>query len=347
MLNNEHNNGDLTSKLSYSAVTETNSIALTADSWAAERRCLDEFETAISEVDTTEMWGEYFSFLSERIMVIDLCHEGGFELSGTKSKSRQTIDEMRLEKFLDVAKRACEHKHLSADNIIIYVIKLLELGKVDEAYDVLITSNSYLSSIDLKIKLLQVTVQHKLNVLCMEDVTSSFMQTSILSGKMSPEQDKIFWSMWLELAGNRNDEKLLWQIVELAEKFNSPSVSWLKSCILEWYAKEKDVDACFDMYKSKFPAKPDGLQVTYKMIELLNSSLTRNLKGIEFCFEQAVDVHGKRNPDLWLDYLSHMLKTDPEKVGRIHWRAMKYLKPELTEKFVTGYTLLHIKQSEE
>ena len=71
------------------------------------------------------------------------------------------------------------------------------------------------------------------------------------------------------------------------------------------------------------------------------------LRGVKcvfpFCF-CSLSYGFMPSSDLWLQYIrAEMSYRDgqPENVGKLHWRAMKTLKPDLTAVFITQYSQLN------
>lgn len=66
-----------------------------------------------------------------------------------------------------------------------------------------------------------------------------------------------------------------------------------------------------------------------------------SLKHLRKCNEMSTLQFGKNNTSVWIDYIKFEMKHgDPKKVGDLHRRAVKTLNPELTEPFISEYSLM-------
>lgn len=321
-------------------------LILKADSWTAEKKCWEDFESAITEVNTSEMWKEYMMFLHERIN--EMSENGNvFEVTNhslrSASKHKETITDKRIQQFLSVADRGYKCNVLDSECYLIYANRLVLLGRTNDAIKLLHEYNKQTDSFyNIKLRLLELLTDNGNELDGNGNIKKFIEDLSESSSCMSQEQEKKFWTLWFEYAKGTNDEEYALKAVEVSEISKSSQTNMLKSLYIEWYVTLHSAENVVELYKQKLcTLTPPSLELIRTVIDILLSSETENKKSIISCYEDAVNSFGYEHPSIWLEYISYILKVDPLKVGKIHWRAMKNLKPVLVEEFISRYTLLN------
>ncbi|XP_039251990.2 U3 small nucleolar RNA-associated protein 6 homolog [Styela clava] len=331
------------------ATDSSDQVTLKADSWAAEKKCWEDFDSALIEVNNSEMWKEYITFLYERINDSTNNDKGKFEITNhtlrSSSKQRSVSDE-RIQHFISVSERGHKSKMLDDDCYLLYANQLAFLGRELEAIKIL---HACVEEPDcafaIKLRLLEMLVANeKISFEQNIDIKQFFRKLSKLISSMSQEEQDVFWTLWFDYAKKKNDEEFVLKAVEISETLKSSQSNRIKSLYIEWSVSRHGVENIMEIYEKKLCALcSPSLDLIKTVIKVLESSENQYVESITACYEDAVKNFGLEYPTVWLDYISHILKIDPVKVGKIHWRAMKTLKPDLVEEFVSGYTLIHAK----
>jgi len=77
-----------------------------------------------------------------------------------------------------------------------------------------------------------------------------------------------------------------------------------------------------------------------KLYEPMDKDATLGFKTrIASLLEKAITLYGKDSPDIWLKYVSIMMELgDIGNASRIHWRALKTLKPSKQSDYLLVYS---------
>ncbi|KAM3844584.1 U3 small nucleolar RNA-associated protein 6 homolog isoform 2-T2 [Vipera latastei] len=152
------------------------------------------------------------------------------------------------------------------------------------------------------------------------------------------------WTLWLEWsegASSKAETEALYQKSLLAT-LPADSIA-LKEKYLEWAHRTGGYKKAKQVFIRLQECRPFSLQFFKQMIQIEKEQESSKIFNIREYYERALREFGATEPDLWLDYIKEELNHSqgkPENCGSIHWRAMKTLKGEQVETFISKYTLL-------
>ena len=115
---------------------------------------------------------------------------------------------------------------------------------------------------------------------------------------------------------------------------------------VDWVFISRGIKQARKTYKCLMETPPVSYALYLKCITIETAGHVKvdlTLASLRELFEKALRDYGADHPDLWLKYMkvemSHR-EGEPGNVGKLHWRAMKSLKPELTAAFIAQYSQL-------
>lgn len=163
-----------------------------------------------------------------------------------------------------------------------------------------------------------------------------------------PKQESLpLWKRAVEFLSSGAPEKAI-PFIEKA-LFYPPNVcTWAKEKLLELQLLYHGYSAARKFYKRMLNLKPVSLNFFQRMIDLENSRALPDVDKLRSYFEHAVAEFGETNFDLWLKYILFELKHSegkPEQAGVLYHRAVKTLHDDLTDHFVSAYSLLDVIKS--
>ncbi|KAH7937036.1 hypothetical protein HPB49_007553 [Dermacentor silvarum] len=124
--------------------------------------------------------------------------------------------------------------------------------------------------------------------------------------------------------------------------------TYAKEKLLELHSLYRGYKAARKFYKRMLHLKPLSLAFFQRMIDMENSSAQPDADKLRSYFENAVAEFGETNFDLWMKYILFELKHPegkPEQAGVLYHRAVKTLHDDLTDHFISAYSLLDTSKS--
>ncbi|CAK8692663.1 unnamed protein product [Clavelina lepadiformis] len=304
-------------------------------------RVFSTFEDAVAEVDTQEMWGEYIDCL------LSLCGSdaGSNEtLGAADADTKPSI----LQQALKIILKAHNDEKVSADRYPKIIEFLINQGFLQEAEKLADDVCKVKVDAKLLLKKLQLTM-----LLAIDDDSYTLKTDSLFKEilkhrkMMSLKQELEFWSTWVQWAIAIDDEEQAKNVAtKLCVGCRPEALISMQDIFLKWVAVKRGVLASYQIFKSEMcDLRTPSLQLFQSVLHMLTAIPDVKSKSVQDCFEQALSAHGLNCPDLWLQYIGFCQKTGgslTSKAGELHWRAMKNLKPDLTESFIASYTLLGV-----
>ncbi|KAH3873451.1 hypothetical protein DPMN_036686 [Dreissena polymorpha] len=121
-----------------------------------------------------------------------------------------------------------------------------------------------------------------------------------------------------------------------------------KEFFLEYEYLQHGIAHTRTVYNRLCKYKPLSQQLYRAYISMELAQPKPKMKLVRAAYEEALREHGDQAPDLWLDYIrleSSGLKGKMEKVGQIHFRAVKALQGAHNQEFLRRYTLLQTSEA--
>ncbi|XP_043248218.1 U3 small nucleolar RNA-associated protein 6 homolog [Colletes gigas] len=281
--------------------------------------CNKVYQTALKKIKTEEMWSLYIECL------IEINQKGG-PLPNFKRKLLKTAFTQAHQ-----AKKLKEKSYL-------YWVNMLNVEKRDETTekklkDILcIATEAVPTSVSLwhaRLRYLLVSGQE-------DEAESIFSKiTQILGEKSLP-----LWRMRILHAQAKSPEKTQEIFQEVIQGY--PNIAQeIKPTYIEWLVLTKSIQAARKIYDDLCLQPPFSIELHKKMTELELMQPEISLKRTRRCHEMSTLQFGRSNTSVWIDYVSFEMKHgDPKKVGELHRRAVKTLEPELTDSFISEYSLI-------
>uniref|UniRef100_H2ZPF7 U3 small nucleolar RNA-associated protein 6 homolog C-terminal domain-containing protein n=1 Tax=Ciona savignyi TaxID=51511 RepID=H2ZPF7_CIOSA len=249
---------------------------------------------------------------------------------------------MVAERFLKLAEHAHNGKHLNASRYVSWIDFLLQCGDAFRAFNVI--SDVCDSNNDPELWLKRLQIAHLVAVENDVDLELLFNKTLHFAKQMTRKQQCTFWSLWMHSCVAIDAES---QAEDLITKKSvgccSEALGILQHIYLSWVALKYDVNHAYQSFLRQVKPTRNPTAEQYKdVLKLLHSSPNIKQAVVEECYEFALQDHGSNNPDLWISYVQSLTEANKaRKCGEIYWRAVKSLKPELTETFVAKYSLIN------
>lgn len=281
--------------------------------------CNKVYQTALKKIKTEEMWSLYIECL------IEINQKAG-PLPNFKKKLLKTAFTQAHQ-----AKKLKEKYYL-------HWINILNVEKKDETTekklkDILcMATEAVPSSVSLwhaRLRYLLVSGQD-------DEAETIFSKiTQILGEKSLP-----LWKMRILHAQAKSSEKTE-EIFQAAVHGHPNIAREIKPTYIEWLVLTKSIQAARKIYDSLCLQPPFSIELHKKMIELELMQPEISLKHTRKCYEMSMLQFGRNNTNVWIDYITFEMKYgDPKKVGELHRRAVKTLEPELTDSFISEYSLI-------
>uniref|UniRef100_H2Y152 U3 small nucleolar RNA-associated protein 6 homolog n=1 Tax=Ciona intestinalis TaxID=7719 RepID=H2Y152_CIOIN len=292
--------------------------------------CYQDFDKAVKEIDTPEMWSKYFNF------ALSMCQQSQpNQVSGPDS-----LFSLSSEQLMKVADHCHGNNILTCQQYIAWVDFLLKTGQLSSAYDVLCEVCGRRDEVELWLKRLKVAhLGNGENI----DLNELFQLTCKFSNEMTKKQQEIFWSMWMQNCVVSDAEETAESVLtNKAVGCCCEAALALQHVYLKWMAVKYNVNHAYQMFMTKIKNTRTPTPEQYKdVLELLNLSPSVAQSTLQECYEHALHDHGETDPGLWLDYMKFLTqKENMKKCGHVYWRALKTLKPEFTDDFVSQHSML-------
>lgn len=315
-------------------------VVRTADMWAAEKRCWEDFEVAVKELGSPEMWHEYLRFLISRASMCKKCDD---DLMMLDSSPMVAHADDRRGKLMSVFERGHKSRVLRSGSYLQYIKYLISTNGHDKAVALLEECSEFMQCRAIKLQLLELATDKV-------TVVKEGLADSILSAlrecisDMDGDEEKSFWASYSTYARLTKSNELLWQGLKDAKAHRSASVSKFAMYILELECS-RDIDAGFGVYKNRLlSACPNSYELFDTMLTRLKDASSSRHKVFSCC-ETSVDYFGKCSPRFWLEYITVAMEYDHVRVTSLYWKAMKTLDSKHVTEFSESYALLQVKRS--
>lgn len=280
--------------------------------------CNKVYQTAVKNIKTEEMWSLYIECL------LEINHKPG--LPNYKRK---------------LLKSAFTQAHQAKKLKEKYYLQWINMFNVDEKDENTEKKLSGILSgatetIPNSVSLWHARLRYLLVAGQDEEAVPVFSEaTQALGAKSLP-----LWKMRILHVQSKSPEKT--EEVFKAALQSHPNIAQdIKPIYVEWLVLAKGILVARKVYDSLSLQPPCSLEFHKKMAELELIQPEISLKNARKPHEMAILHFGKSNTNVWIDYILFEMKHgDPKKVGDIHRRAVKTLEPELTDAFISEYSLL-------
>ncbi|KAK8786667.1 hypothetical protein V5799_023552 [Amblyomma americanum] len=279
------------------------------------------FEQALERLPSETMWKLYIQFSLELL-----------EKSNSEKQAAK-----RLRQVLSLMERASSEELLTFDHHQEWV-KLLQSCNVEK--DTLACARAAVqrwpSSTEAWLLLLELLIVTTPGT---EDVLKTFEEAL---GAIPKQESLPIWKRALEWMSSACPEST----IPFFEKalFYPPTVClYVKEKLLECYYLYHGYKAARKFYKRMLRLKPLSLSFFQHMIDIENSSASPDAERLRTYFEHATAEFGETNVDLWMKYVLFELKHPqgkPEQAGVLYHRAVKTLQDDLTDQFISSYSLV-------
>lgn len=308
--------------------------------WAAEKRCWEDFEVALKELSSSEMWHEYLRFLISRASLCKSCDD---DLSLESSPMAANAKE-RLEKLATVFERGHKSKVLQPGSYLQYIKYLISTKEHDEAIRLLEECSEFMHCKAVKLKLLELITDNVTGI--KEELASKIInELKEYVSDLTDDEANMFWILYSTYARSTKSVEILWQGLKDAKMYRSRHVSKFAISVLELEC-DRDIEAGFGVYRNRLlSACPDSYELFDTMLTKLKEVSTNNQSKILSCFEISMDYFGKGSPKFWQEYVTFAMDFDRGKVTSIYWKAMKNLDSKYVTEFSESYAILQAKQS--
>lgn len=308
--------------------------------WAAEKRCFEDFEAAVEDLNCAEIWHEYLAFLVTR------------SGRGTDAGDVLLLDSTPTDVYSDERREkltsAFEHGHrlrtLSSDTYLLYVGYLVDTKKQSEAVVLLKECSQFVVCRKIRLKLLELA-SRDVSALDSETVGKIILDLQPCVADMGKEERLCFWQSWARYAEAVGSKDLMMRGLRLAKRHSVGAVANFVRPLLDLECG-RDVVAGFGVFKNRLlPACGGCIEVFSEMLARLKNAERLNPSLLRDCFESSESYYGKSSVEFWLKYVSFAIRYQIADVASLHWKAMKTLDSELVAEFSEGYTILQAKRS--
>lgn len=284
------------------------------------------FEQALVRLPTETMWKLYIQFQ------LELLEQSSSEKQAAK----------RLRQVDTLMERASNEELLTFEHHQEWV-KLLQSCKEHEAALACAQASAkrWPRSVDAWLLLLELLIARGPGA---EDVLKAFEEA--LSA--IPKQESLpVWKRAMEFLSSESPEETI-PFLEKALFYPHDVCTYAKEKLLELHSLYRGYKAARKFYKRMLQLKPLSLAFFQRMIDMENSSAQPDADKLRSYFENAVAEFGETNFDLWMKYILFELKHPegkPEQAGVLYHRAVKTLHDDLTDHFISAYSLLDTSKS--
>ncbi|XP_054716676.1 U3 small nucleolar RNA-associated protein 6 homolog [Uloborus diversus] len=270
------------------------------------------YDEAVESQPTEKMWSFYLEFLFSLVKSV-------------KENKKRKLQDTLLSKFEEAANAG----HLSLVYYSHWSDLLFERGREDDALAVSLSAARKANRVSHWVRCITLHIR---------GLKSSKTVYLLLMEALSTLKEKDtmpLWKLGVEWLSICDPEKL----IEFFEKgiHQSKEVSLpLKEMYLEATMLRNGPEAATELYKKLKKMGPISLQLIRKIVAIEKGQLKPSLELLRKYFEDGVKEFGATHIDIWLDYMkfeSEQSGCGPANQGRLFWRAMKTLKPELTKEF--------------
>lgn len=279
-----------------------------------DNQAYSEMEKAVEEFNTELMWDQYIQFAYQLA-----CDE----------EMPESISQQRFDKFLSiVSKGKTDPSHY------VLVMKLMMIrGLYTEAIN--FVGDAYKENGELCLL--------RLKAQCSADIEEpNFYYTLKYIQSTSIESQKSFWDQWMTWSIRNDDEELAKKIaVDLSDGYKEETTNKMRITYLQWLVLLHDAKYSFKMFLENFNSKCKSVDFHQELI-VFYENCEISFNKLSQLYEKALHNHGNSHVHIWINYLrSARNHGKVTKCGSIYAEAIKALKPELVEQFITEYTSLY------
>lgn len=280
--------------------------------------CNKVYQTAVKKIKTEEMWSMYIECLIE-------------------INEKPSLPNFKRKLLKTALSQAHQAKKLK-EKYYLHWINMLNTEKKDENTNkklkeiLSMATETIPSSISLWHARLRYLFAHGEE----DEAEAAFSKaTQILGEKSLP-----LWKLKILHVQAKSPERNE-QVFQAAMQAHPTIAQEIKSTYIEWLALTKNIQTARKVYDNICLQPPFSLELNNKMIELELTQPEISVKHVRKCNEMSILQFGKNNINVWIEYIKFEMKHgDPKKVGELHRRAVKTLEPELTDSFISVYSLL-------
>ncbi|XP_076230226.1 U3 small nucleolar RNA-associated protein 6 homolog isoform X2 [Nomia melanderi] len=281
--------------------------------------CNKVYQTALKKLKTEEMWSLYIECLIE---------------INEKDRSLPNFKRKLLKSAFSQAHQAKKLK----EKYYLHWVNMLNVDLKDETTNKKIKEILCMATEALpnSVSLWHARLRYLLTSGQEEEVETLFFKViEILGEKSLP-----LWKMRILHMQAKNPERTE-EIFQAALQGHPNVAQEIKPTYIEWLVLTKSIQTARKAYDNLCLQPPFSIEMHKKMMELEFMQPEMSLKHLRKCNEMSTLQFGKSNASVWIDYIKFEMKHgDPKKVGDIHRRAVKTLNPELTEPFISEYSLM-------
>ncbi|XP_066601747.1 U3 small nucleolar RNA-associated protein 6 homolog isoform X2 [Prorops nasuta] len=280
--------------------------------------CNKVYQTAVKKIKTEEMYSYYIECLIE-------INQQSEKLPNFKKKLLKTA--------LSQAHQAKKLK----EKYYLYWIDLLDKDETDETNKTKLKTilSSATEIIPDSINLWNIRLRHLIASDLEDESATVFNEATRTLG----EKSLPLWKMRLMYVQAKNPEGVE-DIFKAALQAELNIAKEIKPIYIEWLVLSKNIHEARKVYECLAKNPPFSLELHTKMAEIELMQPEISLNNARLPYEMSILQFGKINVNVWLDYIKfEMNHGDIEKPGKIHARAVKTLEPNLTESFISEYSL--------
>ncbi|KAL5473165.1 hypothetical protein EMCRGX_G027613 [Ephydatia muelleri] len=277
--------------------------------------------------DLAKLWAKYSQWALERVK----CSTHSMELETGATR-----------RLLRVFRKALDTGHVTEDMFSCYIGTLLGLGLSEEAVQIgSKATERYPKSVPMWLLRLRT-----LDAVGGDQSMEAVMAVYEKAIHTVPKEEALpIWVGWIQRSVNLYTmQDNIEHIFQAALACGVPGIRDVL-CVqyVDWVFISRGTKQARNVYKRLMETPPVPYALYLKCIAIETAGMDPSLKSLRDLFEKALRDYGMDHPDLWLKYMkaemSHS-EGEPENVGKLHWRAMKSLKPELTAVFIAQYSQL-------
>lgn len=279
------------------------------------------FEQALVRLPTETMWKLYIQFQ------LELLQQSSSEKQAAK----------RLRQVVNLMQRASSEELLTFEHHQEWV-KLLQNCKEHDAALACAQASvkRWSKSVEAWLLLLELLIGRGPGA---EDALKAFEDA--LSA-ISKQESLPVWRRATEFLSSEVPEETI-PFLEKALFYPNDVCIWAKEKLLELKCLYHGYNAARKFYKRMLNLKPLSVNFFQRMIDLENSRVQPDADNLRSYFEHAVAEFGGSNVDVWMKYILFELKHPegkPEQAGVLYHRAVKTLDDDLTNHFISAYSLM-------
>ncbi|KAG1703637.1 U3 small nucleolar RNA-associated protein 6 [Nymphon striatum] len=286
-----------------------------------ERIAFQSYDSALIKINSEKMWSLYIQFCVERLSA-----------SGTEKHAV-----LILSHVLELFSQASNKNKLLPNDLMIWIHLLEECNEENQLRKVIeIAISAYPTDVHIWMKYLELCIHSDKDK---EEIFELFQKAiKVVETKEAVSIWKLF-SNWA--IDSKSTPETVSSILEEAITTCRGESVYFQFLYLDWSIAHGDFSAAnktFEWIKKHSRLTPELIS---KITSLEKNQKNSQIKELRSYYEAGAHEFGSTNIQIWLDYIStENNHKDGNKIasGKIYWRAIKRLEPQLTDKFVASYT---------